>query len=396
MSIASIISVSTMNPSAWWGLLGMLIPFIIHLLSKKEKTIVPFGSLQFLKPTESSSARSIQLSEPLLLFLRCLIVGVVAALIVGPLLESQQSKTNYWITDEIYNDPDYAQLIEDIPEESDIHVYSHNLVDTSDIRYFESSWTLIHHLNLLADSSIVYSHSLQKDFKGNAVEVDPKIKWNVIPLKEALTHTGVFKKNGQAIEWKVLPETKVLSLESTDIESEVGPTVLSLKLNNKSTQKTADPLKSVIELTEDYLDFSIQWLADEAENPDIVITVGKDFPDDSLSYIHWLPSDNLLSMHVTENNHMRIAGDINKESIIDTDLPVRLAAFFNNFMTSIRKYDARVMMPPLKSQEEGNHRNQGTLIAETEHQSLNKYLLLLLIPLFIIERYISYKSDQAA
>ena len=87
----------------WWALAGLAVPLIIHLLSKREKHVVAFGSIRFLDDLGSESARSIQLSQYALLFIRLLIVGVVGALIAQPFLHKDEEQIRYYIQESIYN-----------------------------------------------------------------------------------------------------------------------------------------------------------------------------------------------------------------------------------------------------------------------------------------------------
>ena len=59
---------SFLYPYALWGLLGLSLPIIIHILSGREQSIVQFGSIRFLKPSESDAARSLGMSQYCLLY----------------------------------------------------------------------------------------------------------------------------------------------------------------------------------------------------------------------------------------------------------------------------------------------------------------------------------------
>ncbi len=393
MGLDSVISINLMNPSAWWGLLGLLVPFTIHLLSKKEKTIVPFGSLQFLKSTESNSARSVQLSEVFLLFLRCLMIGIVTAILVEPFTEIEKERTSYWVEEAVYNNPDYTDLVENIPSE-ELHIFSHNNQDTSRIRYFKSAWTLINHVNRLADSSIVYSHSLQNNFIGNPVLLDNRVKWNIIPMKESALPSEIFSNGNQAVEWNIIPEATALSVESKTVATDAQPTLLKLKLLPYGDEKSARKLKEVIDLTEEYLTYSIKWLNEDHDGSDIEIIIGKDNNLRTQNKIQWLPSNHQLNTSLKKDNELVISGKIDRESIIDADLPVKVAAFFNNYMTAIKNQDVRIMLPRIRPLEEISNDSNNILIANPEQRPLSKYLLVVLIPLFILERFISLKSNR--
>ena len=127
----------------WWALAGLAVPLIIHLLSKREKHVVAFGSIRFLDDLGSESARSIQLSQYGLLFLRLLIVGVVSALIAQPLLHQDEEQIRYYIQESIYNSDDHQGLVSTLSEEADVQLFSISPSAEDDVIHFPSLWTLI-------------------------------------------------------------------------------------------------------------------------------------------------------------------------------------------------------------------------------------------------------------
>ena len=107
-------------PSALLGLGAMLVPLAIHFLSKKKKKEVLFGSLQFLQGSESPSARSIYLSQYLLLLLRMLLIAALCIAVAGPFI-SDSSEIGYaYIENDILQHETYSTLIEEIGQENTI------------------------------------------------------------------------------------------------------------------------------------------------------------------------------------------------------------------------------------------------------------------------------------
>jgi hypothetical protein len=75
-----------LNPSFLFGLAGMAIPLVIHLLSRRSARRVEFSSLQFLRDLERKSLRRVRVRQWLLLLARMLLIGSVATAMARPAL----------------------------------------------------------------------------------------------------------------------------------------------------------------------------------------------------------------------------------------------------------------------------------------------------------------------
>ncbi|HTF18184.1 MAG TPA: BatA domain-containing protein [Chryseolinea sp.] len=83
------------SPIWLWGLLGLMVPVAIHLLSRKDMRVIRVGSLRHLEHATTRQAIRIHLNAYLLLALRCLIVALVAMLLAGLYLANQASTTRW-------------------------------------------------------------------------------------------------------------------------------------------------------------------------------------------------------------------------------------------------------------------------------------------------------------
>ena len=101
---------SFLYPYALWGLLGLSLPIIIHILSGREQLIVQFGSIRFLKPSESDAARSLGISQYLLLLLRLLFLALICFLIAQPMLSDDREAISYWVEEGVVEAVSYTHL----------------------------------------------------------------------------------------------------------------------------------------------------------------------------------------------------------------------------------------------------------------------------------------------
>ena len=74
------------SPFMLWGLLGISIPVIIHLLSRRRSVTIDWGAMQFLD-IGRRARRKLQITELLLMAGRMLILAIVALALARPLLE---------------------------------------------------------------------------------------------------------------------------------------------------------------------------------------------------------------------------------------------------------------------------------------------------------------------
>lgn len=75
-----------------WGLLAALLPFIVHLISKRRARRVRFAALELLLKSQRRTARSIRLRQLLLLLLRTLLVAALALALTRPTLRADHGE----------------------------------------------------------------------------------------------------------------------------------------------------------------------------------------------------------------------------------------------------------------------------------------------------------------
>ena len=71
------------HPIYLWALAGILVPLLIHLLSRKPGKVVQVGSIRHLSDSNSRRFSSLRFNEYLLFVLRALLVVIFALLLTG-------------------------------------------------------------------------------------------------------------------------------------------------------------------------------------------------------------------------------------------------------------------------------------------------------------------------
>lgn len=103
------------NPIWLWGLLGLTVPVIIHLLSRKDMRVIRVGSLRHLEQATTRQSIRIHLHAYLLLALRCLIVALVTMIVAGLYLSKRSHATQWLVVEEsLERDESWRSVIDSL------------------------------------------------------------------------------------------------------------------------------------------------------------------------------------------------------------------------------------------------------------------------------------------
>jgi hypothetical protein len=75
---------AVLNPFAWWGLVAVSVPIIIHLINRLRYKKVQWAAMEFLLKAMQRHKRKLLMEQLLLLLLRCLLILLIVLLIVRP------------------------------------------------------------------------------------------------------------------------------------------------------------------------------------------------------------------------------------------------------------------------------------------------------------------------
>ncbi len=82
-----------LNQLMLWGMAGVAIPILIHLLNRRRATTVEWGAMRFLLASMASRNRRILIEEIILMTVRCLTVGMIAMAMARPFVPSRSGLT---------------------------------------------------------------------------------------------------------------------------------------------------------------------------------------------------------------------------------------------------------------------------------------------------------------
>ncbi|TKB96924.1 BatA domain-containing protein [Pedobacter cryophilus] len=76
-------------PIAFFAIIGIIVPIMIHLWNVKQGKTLKIGSIIFLGESSSKSSRSFKITDWLLLLLRCLLILIIAFLLAEPFINDK-------------------------------------------------------------------------------------------------------------------------------------------------------------------------------------------------------------------------------------------------------------------------------------------------------------------
>jgi hypothetical protein len=170
------------NPIWLWGFVGLLIPVIIHLLSRKEGRVLLVGSVRHLRESATAQFRSIRLNQILLLLLRSALIASIVLFLSSAFLKKSGDSKNQWLVIEkgLEKNDEVKTLIDSLNDSGfETHYLSNGfplLNDSADTRPTKNYWGLAEDLaakNL--DSVLVISYNFEKYFKGKRIPM--KVNW---------------------------------------------------------------------------------------------------------------------------------------------------------------------------------------------------------------------------
>lgn len=419
------------NPSYLWALLGLLVPFAIHLWSKKEAKTIKIGSIQLLDESNSRQSSSIQLNEWFLLLLRMLIIALVVLLMAGPKWRTKgnQKEITYLVEASIANEASISTILDSLQEDSPVLLLKNGFPAWEAEANYQTDkeqpnyWQLVQKMDSLrSDSVVVFTKALVKGIKSMRPSTQKKIHWVVMDLEET-QDIPLLAFNGES---GVELITSSSSGRTTEIRKETlaeGFEIVNDSLRLLSEEPTMIPLKTrgtlVINLYTDenferdekYIEASFRALSvflkreiviqkeeKSTDNPvDLNIWLSNEPKNDSKG--KWLVyQENPVAKKLIEAGHRKnlfyLTSRLNPKNTIDQHLPEQLfniLALDKDLNTLVAKVDARQLdASELRPNyvEPKRKRERATLL------DVSLWVFFILAALMIVERLISNYRKQ--
>lgn len=172
------------NPIWLWGMAGLVIPVVIHFLSRKDMRIIRIGSLRHLEQAPTRQAIRIHLNDYLLLAIRCLIIVIIALLLSGVFLKQQETATRWVLVERgLAHHKPWATLLDSLASQQfEIRSLEKGFPliepDTQQEAMVPDYWSLVSELNgLRPDRCIVISRSRLAGYAGKRPGLNTDLTW---------------------------------------------------------------------------------------------------------------------------------------------------------------------------------------------------------------------------
>ena len=194
------------NPIWLWGLMGLLIPVGIHLLSRKQGKTIKFGSLRHLEESQTKQSINIRLNEIPLLMVRCGLIFLIVILLCGLSLDLFQSQKREWIVfeDGLERDPSLKSLIDSLKQQGfEVKSMKKGFPDISvqQAEPFVNYWEMVDQLPVESlNKVIVVSYSLASKFRGKRISLPENVTWiSKEPEQKEFTLSSIKFSNDSAL-----------------------------------------------------------------------------------------------------------------------------------------------------------------------------------------------------
>ena len=194
------------NPIWLWGLMGLLIPIGIHLLSRKQGKTIKFGSLRHLEESQTKQSINIRLNEVPLLMVRCGLIFLIVILLCGLSLDLFQSQKREWIVleDGLERDPSLKSLIDSLKQQGfEVKSMKKGFPDVSvqQAEPFVNYWEMVDKLPVESlNKVIVVSYSLASKFRGKRISLPENVTWiSKEPEQKEFTLSSIKFSNDSAL-----------------------------------------------------------------------------------------------------------------------------------------------------------------------------------------------------
>ncbi len=399
------------QPIFLWALAGLSVPIAIHLLSKKEGKVIRLGSLRHVRETSTQQFKSIRLNEWLLLALRCLIVVLWVMLLSG--LQINETKDKQWLVVEKsvknhamakkWMDSLQAQgfelhwLADGFPKEEPAALTSQN--------YWESISSL---RQRELQKVVVLSSSGAEQFAGMRESLPNSIQWITLPPSEHRFIAEVVQKSGndflirQGIATSAATEFQTMR-STTAVDSIVTKSVSMLTITivtDKTFEKDARLLKASLEAIQEKLPIQItlqQLTTDNYKSSagDWLFWLSDKKPHafDSASVVFFKPETASSLLRIAGSKHWALTKRLAVSEMEQENFTLQLASIlipekgkWNN-----NKHHDRRSLPDSFLQSSISSAATSKPIIENR---FNYYLFVLLLLVFILERWIAFRKNQ--
>ena len=377
------------SPLAMLGLLTLLIPLGIHLLSKARPRVVAFAHIAFITVSTSPVLRQLRLTQLILLGLRMMML-LLATLILAQLYwqnDNLQVNSHILLTEDWLNhatDIEKQTLIDQVKDSDLVLISSNNRnINTAELAQWSTDphqtpvlnlWSKVanYTAQLAADSSItVYTTNRLKHFIGSKVPLPRRVQWQVktIPVETVVQENLVnikviYDDSSEPLLVYLRAAFEVINTQDK-LSAKVDYVSSDISSENSGHLLIYDKIIDLREqgLTQQGRPFELQWqhtyitqaALNNLKQADFSLTLAR-LLYSSQSQVWWLENTRLSRAQITQTS-----------LFIDSD----------------------IIDPHIKAPLYEDSPNKKRLNSTSQSSSLHIWLVLMLFAIFMLERILS-------
>lgn len=356
-----------------FALLGLLVPVIVHLWSKKNRTPIPFGSIRFVTPSTQRALKKIAPSDLWLFLLRCLIICFLIALLTDVRFNSwsEQKKRTYYVDSAYTDDPAAVEILLKISDTTTVNWLPEVLPDER-----LALW------NQVVSSSDVIVTPWSPAQNSSSTEAFKNLNFLSLPNNLQNIELGIGKVDAQSVQVLATFDMSAINIERQPVET--APTTIRFYLNiEKDYQPQANILLAALKTLHEKGFYDLEEVTD-VSSADLLIWMTRDQPPKSSEQLITL-SEAVSAWTEYSKDIAELPASMTSKQAIQSDLIHQLYQWLDPFREQIQAYDVRSTFALTES---------SIALSETNQQILRdlRWLWLTLLVLCIgIERWIALK-----
>lgn len=370
------------------GLGALLVPVIIHMWSKDAKQSVAFGSLRFLKETETRTTRSIMPSQWLLLVVRMLLLTALVFLLAGMLLDNDSEKSpRMYIVDQFYeNSPLLTNLRDTVSQDVEVRWLADGFPDIEEpiTETASNYWNLLSSIPTSNTTSVIVISPLnQKHFTGKRKMIPSICQWINPPVEPRQQELASIEKNGNAYTLTASYDEWKTTVDFDEAESGEAIEIAYYLKVDEAHKMLGNILDAALTSIQQVSKVSLKEVS-EAQQADWILWLSDSPHPEGVSLIR---PDEVLNWTSVGNNTYLIPADLSMEDAIKMELPRRLLnAFVGDYFekedNSLLTLDTQIF-----EYVNGDTKGAGT------SKDASSFVWIVLLGLLLLERWLSYKSS---
>lgn len=398
------------NPIFLWSLLGLAVPVAIHMLSRKEGKVIRLGSVRHVQETSTQQFKGIKLNEILLLLLRCSTIVVFSLLLSG--LQCTGISNQKWVVVErgLENNASIKSVFDSLEKDGyEKHQLSNGFPSIgNDASPEVNYWNLAEQLvekNLT--SAVVFASNRIENFKGKRIALPPKIKWISVPSEKIdfpiqtvrLSQDSIFVRTGSSSA----EETSFISQRTNSAPQSISisdPDSIRIALFSDDSH-TYDREILIAALKAVETSFPVRMKIKEYNSSSFFSSTSdwciwlsnKKIPKASaFKIVQMQPGNSNDLITHSRANRWNITKRLNEGIALKENLTLQLAQLIipsTQLQEIASKNDRRMMPDSLAWSSSESVKSAGFFTS-----SADRFLMICLLLLLLMERIIAYKRNQ--